>query len=140
MAKIIDLNGTWKLRWDDGQRGDRLPRLLRPDVDLSRAWDATVPGAVHLDLCKAGLLGEPTLGLNVLAARWVEETMWHYRRTFKVPKLAADERAWLVLEGLDLAAGIYINGHAVARHENAFYPCQVDVTEHLVAGGEQSGC
>ena len=134
MTKIIDLNGTWKLRWDDGQRGDRLPRLLRPDVDLSRAWDATVPGAVHLDLCKAGLLGEPTLGLNVLAARWVEETMWHYRRTFKVPKLAADERAWLVLEGLDLAAGIYINGHAVARHENAFYPCQVDVTEHLVAG------
>ena len=134
MAKIIDLNGTWKLRWDDGQRGDRLPRLLRPDADLSRAWDAVVPGAVHLDLCKAGVLSEPTLGLNVLAARWVEETLWHYRRTFKVPKLAADERAWLVLEGLDLAASIYLNGHAVAQHENAFYPCQVDVTEHLVAG------
>ncbi|NNM87281.1 MAG: hypothetical protein HKL95_02050 [Phycisphaerae bacterium] len=134
MAKLIDLNGTWKLRWDDGQRGDRLPRLLHPNADLSRAWDAVVPGDVHLDLCKAGLLSEPTLGLNVLAARWVEETLWHYRRTFHSPNLAADEHAWLVMEELDLAAVIYINGQEVARHANAFYPCQVDVTNHLVVG------
>ena len=61
MQRRIDLNGTWQLAWYDGQRGrPRAPIGGRPDAH-SRL-PAQVPGAVHLDLTRAGLLGEPTKG------------------------------------------------------------------------------
>ena len=95
MYKRIDLNGTWKLRWSDGQRGDRLPRAIGPKAGVLPALEAQVPGEVHLDLMRAGLIGDPSLGLNALAARWVEEAVWYYRRTFDAPALAPGERACL---------------------------------------------
>jgi beta-mannosidase len=134
MNKRIDLNGTWKLRWNDGQRGGQVSRLTGPDADLSRALSADVPGEVHLDLMRAGLIQEPTLGLNALSARWVEETLWHYRRTFRAPALRKGERAWLTFERLDLAAVITLNGKEVGRHANSFYPCRIDVTGVLRQG------
>jgi beta-mannosidase len=134
MNRRLNLNGVWKLRWHDGQRGDRPERLLGPDADLSRAFDATVPGEVHETLIQRGLLDDPNVGANVLRARWVEEMFWHYRRTFRAPKLRRGERAWLVFEGLDLAAEIYLNGREVGRHANYFHPCRLDVTEALAAG------
>lgn len=134
MSKRIDLNGTWKLRWTDGQRGDRPARAIGPHPDTLPAIPAQVPGEVHLDLIRAGLLAEPTVDLNCLAARWVEETAWYYRRTFTAPMLATGERAQLVFEGLDLAATIFLNGQEVGRHANAFYPCRIDVTGALRPG------
>ncbi len=134
MNQVLDLCGTWKLRWTDHQRGDKLARLLQPHPDLSRAIDAQVPGEVHLDLKRAGLLQEPTEDLHFLDARWVEETIWHYYRTFSAPKLKPAQKAWLVFETLDLAAVIYLNGKEVGRHVNAFYPCRIDVTEALRNG------
>jgi len=134
MNRRTDLNGTWQLRWTDGQRGDRPARATGPYASLMPALEAQVPGEVHLDLIRAGLLEEPSLGLNCLAARWVEETIWYYRRTFTAPAVAPGERAHLVFEGLDLAAVIYLNGQEVGRHCNAFYPCRVDVTGMLREG------
>ncbi len=134
MATQVGLDGAWKLRWCDGQRGGLVHRLLGPQADLSRALDAEVPGEVHVDLMRAGLLADPALGLNCLAARWVEETVWYYRRTFTAPALESGERATLTFEGLDLAATVYLNGREVGRHANSFYPCQIDVTAALQAG------
>jgi beta-mannosidase len=134
MSSIIDLNGIWSLRWSDGQRGGPASRLFDSQPDLSRALPAQVPGEIHHDLIRAGLLAEPTVGLNVLAARWVEETIWQYRRTFLAPGVAPGERAFLAFETLDLAATIYLNGQEVGRHANAFYPCRLEVTDRLVEG------
>ena len=134
MNNHIDLNGAWDLRWTDGQRGDRLPRATGPHADEMPSIAAQVPGEVHLDLMRAGLLAEPGVGLNCLAARWVEETIWYYRRTFDSPALAAGEQAHLVFECLDLAASIHLNGKDVGQHSNAFYPCRINVTEALRAG------
>ena len=98
-AQPISLDGEWQLRWYDGQRGDALARILSEQPEMHRALTAQVPGSVHLDLMRAGLLDDPNIGLNVLKARWVEENFWHYRRTFTAPALAAGERAYLVLRG-----------------------------------------
>jgi beta-mannosidase len=130
----LDLNGTWQLRWYDGERGDGLGRAIGPHAELLPSMPAKVPGEVHLDLMAAGLLAEPTVGLNNLAARWVEETVWYYRRTFSVPALAPGERASLLFAGLDLDAQIYLNGQCLGHHANAFYPCRVDATQVLRPG------
>jgi len=132
---ILDLNGTWRARWADGQKG-RIEYAQRDTVDHARYIDATVPGEIHLDLIKAGLLAEPTDGLNALSARWVEELIWSYRREFAVPHAALKPgvHAWLVFETLDLVATIVLNGKEVGQHRNYFYPCRIEVTEALRPG------
>jgi beta-mannosidase len=133
-AQTISLAGDWQLRWYDGQRGDTQARILSEQPEMHRALLGRVPGSVHLDLMRAGLLDDPNTGLNVLKARWVEENFWHYRRAFTAPALAEGERAYLYFEALDLVAAVYLNGQEVGRHANAFYPCRLDVTAALRAG------
>ncbi len=134
MNRQLNLNGTWQLRWGDGERGERVGQVRRDQMDLNRAWPATVPGTVQQTLQELGLLADQNVGLNILHGRWVEETVWYYRREFAAPKLRAGERAWLVFECLDLAATIYLNGQEIGQHANAFYPCRVEVTKALRAG------
>ncbi|OGV77617.1 MAG: hypothetical protein A3K19_08995 [Lentisphaerae bacterium RIFOXYB12_FULL_65_16] len=133
MLHELDLNGTWKLRWADGQRG-RLEYANRDQVDPVRYIDAQVPGEVHLDVWREGWIADPYVGVNCLAARWVEEHFWSYRREFNVPAGALKGRAWLVFEGLDLVATIVLNGVEVGKHANVFLPCRVDVTGKLRKG------
>ena len=133
MTEVIDLNGVWQLGWFDGNRGAGA-RLVAQAVEPNRFLEAQVPGEIHLDLMRSDLLADPNLGLNCYAARWVEETIWYYRRSFSAPALAAGEHAWLNFSGLDLAAVIYLNGKEIARHNNSFYPCRVDVTGQLLPG------
>jgi len=129
MLHTLDLNGTWKVRWSDGQRG-RPHYAERETTDPLRYIDAQVPGEVHLDAIRAGWITEPTLGTNCLAARWVEECIWSYRRLFDAPteSLVASARSWLAFDGLDYAAKIVLNGKTVGTHNNFFYPCRLQVT------------
>src|SRR5512132_2530122 len=110
MLGSLDLNGSWQLRWADGQRG-RLEYANRDTTDPAREIEAIVPGEVHLDLWRAGLIADPYVGTNCLAARWVEEMLWAYRREFDAPgealALAGGARAWIVFEGLDLFAAVF---------------------------------
>jgi beta-mannosidase len=130
----IDLNGKWTLRWYDGERGPRDLKMLESEFDQRRAIPATVPGSVHLDLMKAGWIKDPNDGLNALECRWVEERFWYYRRTFTARSLRRGQKAFLVFEGLDLAATVSLNGKEIGTHANAFYPCRMDVTASLVKG------
>ena len=96
MNKTQDLNGSWQLRWFDGERGEYPNRVRIKGADWSRAWTAQVPGSVHETLLEHGVIHDPCLGTNVLACRWVEETIWYYHRTFEASKLRAGEQAWIV--------------------------------------------
>ena len=133
MLKQLDLNGTWRARWTDGQRGG-LAFAEREDTDEARYIDAQVPGEIHLDVWKAGWIKDPYVETNCLAARWVEECMWSYRRFFNAPSEALKGRAWLCFEGLDLAATILLNGQEIGRHGNSFHPCRIEVTGKLKTG------
>jgi beta-mannosidase len=127
----IDLGGTWRLGWSDGRRGIAATPELDPE-DTARFADAEVPGEVHLDLMRAGMLGEPSLGMASFAQRWVEESVWWYHREFAVPP--DGKRTWLTLAHLDLDAVVYVNGVEVGAHCNAFLPYRVEITDALVEG------
>lgn len=133
MLHALDLSGTWKAHWSDGMRGRPGP-AERDHIDPSRYFDAQVPGEIHLDLMKAGVIPDVYRGLGVLEARWVEEYIWSYRREFDCPPEAVNAKAaWVVLEGVEMFARVVLNGREVARHGNAFYPCRADVTGLLRA-------
>lgn len=129
----ISLNGPWKARWFDGQRGS-MEFANRDQVDEARYIEAQVPGEIHLDLWRHGIIDDPYVGTNCLKARWVEECFWSYRGEFDAPEQAVRARAWLVFESLDLVATIVLNGQEIGRHRNVFYPCRIDVTGQLKPG------
>ncbi|MBU4201301.1 MAG: hypothetical protein KKE37_08140 [Verrucomicrobia bacterium] len=133
MLKIINLNGTWRVRWTDGQRG-RTEYANREETDEARYIDARVPGEIHLDVWKQGWIKDPYIDTNCLAARWVEECIWSYRRFFNVPRAACKGRSWLHFEGLDLVATIVLNGQEIGKHKNSFHPCRIEVTGKLKPG------
>lgn len=144
----ISLNGKWKLRWSDGQRGGSphfskepgqaldadfmgTKKYISDHYDAVKWIDAAVPGEVHLDLLEAGIIEDPYVKSNVLKCRWVEEYMWYYRKVFDADAAAFSPHVNLVFEGLDYGAIVYLNGTEVARHENAFYPLIINVSGML---------
>ncbi len=127
----LDLNGRWELAGFDGY-GQTLGDTALPAGLPNLLWiDAEVPGSVHRDLMRAGWLPELYADCHTLAARWVEDDYWFYRRRFDVPEPPGDRRAYLVLEGLDLDAVVYLNGAVVGEHHNVFRPLRIDVTGRL---------
>jgi beta-mannosidase len=136
MPGSLSLNGTWQVSWTEGLHG-RSGHPGTEAIDEKRFISLEVPCEVHRALEGAGLLDDPNVGINSLKARWVEEQVWLYRRTFEVPQEALFEPAWLVFEGLDLAATIWLNGEQIAQHKNAHRPCRVPVTGKLRKGGNE---
>ena len=52
----------------------------------SKRWlPAVVPGCVHLDLLRNGLIKDPFWGSNEMELQWIEHEDWKYRATFSVP-------------------------------------------------------
>ena len=130
----VSLDGTWKLRWSDGQR-HRSVHAETEHFEPVRYLDARVPGEVHLELMRHGLIADVYRDTNVLSARWVEEFIWSYRREFDATEqMLRAGRVWLHFQQLDLVATVVLNGRTVATHRNVFYPCRVEITGTLRPG------
>ncbi len=107
------------LTWDAG------PSNATRAADERRV-PATVPGAVQLDWARALGWPDPHVGENVRRFNGLEQRWWLYRAT--VPEFAANGReAWLVLEGVDHAASVWINGAQAARALGMQSPTEVRV-------------
>jgi beta-mannosidase len=105
----------------------------------SKSWlKAEVPGCIHTDLLKHGLIPDPFYGRNELDLQWIEDKDWTYRAEFEVPvELLEHENVSLVAEGLDTVATVYLNGKKIASVENMFIGYEWPVKERLRAGGNQ---
>jgi beta-mannosidase len=126
----VSLDGTWEVSHFDGYGTFLDDPSLPQALGNLRFLPAAVPGSVYLDLMRAGWLPDLYAGCNTLAARWVEQDYWYYRRTFSMPDLNG-RRCQLVLDGLDLNAIVYLNNQLVGRHQNAYRPFRADITERL---------
>ena len=84
MTQSLDLNGTWQLGWSDGTRGNAA-LAERDQIDPVRFFEAQVPGEVHLDLERLGLIDDVRVGLTAQRARWVEETSLELSRGVRRP-------------------------------------------------------
>jgi beta-mannosidase len=100
------------------------------------AWlPATVPGAVHTDLMAAGRIPDPFTGENELQVKWVAEQNWDYRREFDADTdLLAEERIYLVCDGLDTLAEVLLNGQSLGQTNNMFRRYRWEVKKLLQAG------
>jgi len=96
---------------------------------------ARVPGVVHWDLERAGIIPNPSLDANEADVQWVALQTWSYKRTFTLTKRAVEaDHVELVFDGLDTIAAISLNGEYVGRAENMFVPHRFDVKKLVTAG------
>lgn len=95
---------------------------------------AQVPGYVHLDLVRNGVIEHPFYRMAEAGCQWVDDTGWIYRTTFEFE--ASDEFPvrQLFFECLDTVCTVFLNGTKIASHDNAFLPLTVDVSEVLIEG------
>ncbi|WP_139991318.1 glycoside hydrolase family 2 protein [Paenibacillus paridis] len=91
---------------------------------------ATVPGGVHYDLYRAGLITHPYTDLNSTHCEWVENRWWMYKTTIERPN-DRGERVELVFKGLDYEAAIYANQVLLGEHKGMFHEAVYDMTELL---------
>jgi beta-mannosidase len=132
-VQLLDLNGIWKLQEFDPGRGVQV-HAFAPDYNDMDWLPATVPGDVHTSLVAAGRLDPPFYHMNVEKCQWVERREWWYRTTFIGPDLRDTDRQFLVFDGLDTFATIYLNGEEIGSHANMFVAAAFDVTGKLRSG------
>ena len=122
---VVSLDGKWQLYSKDPKNEDAVHE---------HCIDAIVPGDIHLDLLRNGLICEPLIGENSLNQTRIEEKDWWYHRTFHIEKNSLRTRSEIVFEGIDQSSDIFINGCHLGHTNNMFRIYRFDITGLLVEG------
>lgn len=97
---------------------------------------AQVPGSVHWDLLRAGLIPDPYFGLDSKAAEWVPQRQWVYRKKVKIPESLRVRPLYLTFEGADYAALVFWDGKPLGRVEGLYgkarFRIENPLPEHLL--------
>ena len=117
--------GSWRLAYMNHSeyiKGNFYPTTIsdikNADVNVLKA---TVPGNFELDFIKAGLLPENLyFGTNVLETQKYESTHLWYFTEFEIKETEKDP--FILFEGIDTAAEIFIDGEFFAFCENMLIP------------------
>jgi beta-mannosidase len=125
---VTDLSRGWTVRAVAGQ----VPAGISGEVVA-----ATVPGCVHTDLLRAGLIPDPYLDLNEALVQWVGQADWRYETTFPGSGAQRGERTDLVFGGLDTVARVELNGVVVAETRNMHRTYRFDVGRLLRDGDNE---
>ncbi len=123
------LNTGWQFR--PAYRG---PGYGQPNVSYLDWMSAEVPGHVHLDLARHGIIPDPFKRRFEFGAQWVDREPWSYRTAFEWSPKAGSPKRILRFEGLDTNCTIWLNGAQIAESDNMFVPLEVDVTDRLEKG------
>src|SRR5215212_6351159 len=136
MRRTMELDGRdWTVEAFLGADAARRVATQTDAGARAAAIPASVPGSILDDVARAGHVPNPYVGLNSLAAEWVPERAWLYRRRVELPPLEAGDRAWLAFDGLDHAGEVFWDGAAIGRHDGMFVPFEVELTHAVSADG-----
>ena len=120
MMRIQSFAGAWEFR----QLG-------------TEEWQpASVPGGVHTDLLALGHIPDPFVADNEKRVQWVAESDWIYRYCFRCSsELLAEDKIFLVCDGLDTLATVELNGQELGHTDNMFRRYEWEVGSLLNPNG-----
>jgi beta-mannosidase len=126
--QVISLDQGWEFR----QRG------AQPGAAAAEWLSAQVPGDVHLDLLRHGLIPDPFFRDDEAKLQWISQAAWEYRATFvATPELLQHRNIELVFDGLDASCQVYVNDRLVLTADNMFRLWRADVKPSLKPGANQ---
>lgn len=95
---------------------------------------ARVPGCVHTDLLAEKIISDIYYRDNSKNVQWIENEDWEYSCVFDAQ---TGQKAYLVFEGLDTYAEIFLNGIKLDTVSDMFIPYKYDITEILEDQGNK---
>ncbi|WP_169084828.1 beta-mannosidase [Paenibacillus sp. PL91] len=96
--------------------------------------EAIVPGCVHTDLLRNGVIKDPFYATNEHDLQWIDKIDWEYEARFDVEEqLYKASSLELVFDGLDTYADVYVNGKHVLSADNMFRTWKADVKSVVTA-------
>jgi hypothetical protein len=106
--------------------------IFNPDFNSSDWYNATVPGTVLTTLVDQGVYPDPFFGLNNLS---IPESLcrkeWWYRLPLELPQNTAGKTSWLLFNGINYKADVWLNGKLLGKMVGAFKRGTFDATELL---------
>lgn len=128
-AQHIALEGEWQLGYRDA------PIEQIGELSGHSKWiGAQVPSTVQMALYRAGELPHPYYNLNSEKYKWVDEKVWYYRKSFDLPQSARGSNIYLVFDGIDYFARVWLNGKLLGQHEGMFGGPVVNAAEEATYG------
>ncbi len=111
--------------------------LFSPDFNTSEWFNATVPGTVLTTLVDQGVYPDPYFGLNNLS---IPDSLcrkdWWYRLPVKLPENCSGKTIWLLFNGINYKADIWLNGKLLGRIAGAFQRGEFDATQLMNLQGK----
>lgn len=142
-ANYLSLNGTWKLRWSEGDK----PVLLGKDdfwgdgvSTEGSAWnDITVPSCLEMNGYGLPMYVNVDYPFEdqqpyVRMKAGLKNSVGSYRRDFTLPAGWENKRVFLHFDGIYSAAYVYVNGNEVGYTEGANNVSEFDITKCLRTG------
>lgn len=121
VAPVKDGHNAW--------RND--PKAIEPFEPPSEI-DAVVPGSIHLDLIRAGVIKDISVDGKEQEQFWLWKTDTEYL-TY-LPRDSRPGNKTLIFHGLDTIATIYVNGKVKLKTKNMHRSYRLDLTDELSAG------
>ncbi len=118
-----------ELKWSVEYRADG-------DPDKPRLAEASVPGAVQLDIAKAEGYAPYYFGENWRDYLWMEDQEFVYVTNFHKPDMKPGERLVFRSLGIDYEFEIILNGRKLLYQEGMFTPVRLDLTDLLNVNNE----
>lgn len=134
--KRIDLTGDWLLWYQQNslyKKSAQHPMTVDDISGRDECIAARVPGNFELDLNRAGVIGDPFFGTNVLKMQKLESTHMFYGKKFEY-HASENCSAHLVFEGLDTVAELFLNGELIGKCENMLITQSFDVSQFIREG------
>jgi len=115
-------------------------------VEISENWtfknnvdslwlEASVPGDVHTDLLRNGLIEDPFYRLNEHALQWIDKTDWEYKTEFDLSKKDINSHSLsLDFQGIDTYSSIYLNDSLIGTTDNMFIGKTIDIKNFAKLG------
>lgn len=131
MTRIINLNGNdWILTgWMENQwRAQKSAELEASINPAIRQVKALVPGSVHNDLLREGIIKDPFEGLESLCCEWINNREWIYNKKFRIKGYSKTSKYYLCCEGLDFHGEIYIDNKFISKFSGMSVPHRIEIS------------
>lgn len=111
--------------------------IFNEKFNTSDWYNATVPGTVLTTLVDQGVYPDPYFGINNLAIPDSLSRMdWWYRIPFELPEEGSGNKVWLVFNGINYKAQVWLNGTMLGTMKGAFKRGEFDATNIIKKTGQ----
>jgi hypothetical protein len=111
--------------------------VFDPQLNTDSWYNVTIPGTVLTTLVNQGVYPDPYFGLNNLAIPdSLSRTDWWYRCKFTIPNDTMDKQLFLLFNGINYRAQIYLNGKRLGEMKGAFIRGEFNITNIAKRNGE----